>query len=148
MKPQERPTSGKFNFRTGNTNVAVDFLSEAAGIDLNSAPQPLLAGLFRALGASPDAANADAGRVVGWRSPAVSQNLDLDQGKETTAYRNAGLPYDPRLAPFANVQELWLVLGLPPALVERALHYVTVFSGMPASISWMPRRRSLRRCPA
>ena len=132
VKPQERPTRGKFSFRTGSTNVAVDFVSEAARIDLNSAPQPLLAGLFRALGASPEAANADAGRVIGWRSPAVSQNLDLDPGKETTDYRNAGLHYDPRLAPFANVQELWLLLGLPPALVERALHYVTVFSGMPA----------------
>ena len=132
VKPQERPTRGKFSFRTGSTNVAVDFVSEAARIDLNSAPQPLLAGLFRALGASPEAANDDAGRVIGWRSPAVSQNLDLDPGKETTDYRNAGLRYDPRLAPFASVQELWLLLGLPPAMVERALHYVTVFSGLPA----------------
>jgi general secretion pathway protein K len=132
VKPQERPTRGKFSFRTGSTNVAVDFVSEAARIDLNSAPQPLLAGLFRALGAWAEAANDDAGRVIAWRSPAVSQNLDLDPGKETTDYRNAGLHYDPRLAPIANVQELWLLLGLPPALVERALHYVTVFSGMPA----------------
>jgi general secretion pathway protein K len=29
-----------------------------------------------------------------------------------------------------NVQELWLVLGLPPVMVERALPFVTVFSGM------------------
>ena len=47
------------------------------------------------------------------------------------AYRNAGLPYSPRQAPFTNVQELWLVLGLPPAFVERAMPFVTVFSGMP-----------------
>lgn len=131
-KPKERPTRGTFDFRAGTSDVAVDFVSEAARIDLNSAPQPLLAGLFQALGASPDAANEDAERVIGWRSPAVSQNLDVDPGKETTAYRNAGLKYDPRLAPFANVQELWLLLGLPPALVERAMPYVTVYSGMPA----------------
>ena len=30
-----------------------------------------------------------------------------------------------------HVQELWLVLGLPPALIERARPFVTVFSGMP-----------------
>jgi len=47
-----------------------------------------------------------------------------------TSYRNAGLTYNPRQAPFINVQELWLVLGLPPALVERALNFVTIFSGM------------------
>ena len=132
VKPQERPTSGTFNFRAGSSNVAVDFVSEAARIDLNSAPLPLLAGLFRVLGASPEEANYDAERVVGWRSPAASQNLDVDPGKETTAYRNAGRNYDPRLAPFANVQELWLLLGLQPALIERAMHFVTVYSGMPA----------------
>ena len=79
VKPQERPTSGTFNFRAGSSNVAVDFVSEAARIDLNSAPLPLLAGLFRVLGASPEAANYDAERVIGWRSPAISQNLDLDR---------------------------------------------------------------------
>jgi general secretion pathway protein K len=132
VKPQERPTSGTFDFRIGASNVAVDFLSEAARIDLNAAPQPLLAGLFRVLGAPPDAAESYAERVIGWRSPAVSQNLDLDPGKETTAYRNAGFTYEPRLAPFTNVQELWLLLGLPPVLVDRALRFVTVFSGMPS----------------
>ncbi len=133
VKPLERPTSGAFNFRVGRSNVAVDFLSEAARIDLNSAPQPLLAGLFSALGAPPDAANNYADRIIGWRKPAISENMDAVQGidKETTAYRNAGLTYDPRLAPFTNAQELWLVLGLPPALIERAMPFVTVFSGMP-----------------
>ena len=129
-KPEERPTGGAFNFSLGNASVSVDFVSEAARIDLNSAPQALLAGLFRTLGAAPDAADAYAARVVGWRSPAVSTNVDLDPGKETTDYRNAGRRYDPRLAPFANVQELWLLLGLPPVMVERALGFVTVFSGM------------------
>jgi len=131
VKPQERPTSGSFNFQAGSSSVAVDFVSEAARIDLNTAQQPLLAGLFRVLGASSDAADYDAERVIGWRSPAVSENLDLDPGKQITDYRNAGLSYDPRLAPFVNVQELWLLLGLPPALIERAMPYVTVFSGMP-----------------
>jgi len=134
VKPQDRPSSGTFNFRVGGSNVAVGFVTEAARIDLNSAPKELLAGLFRVLGAPAQAADYDADRVVGWRTPAASLNLDADQGndKETTVYRNAGLPYDPRLAPFTNTQELWLVAGLPPVLVERAMRFVTVFSGMPS----------------
>ncbi len=128
VKPEERPTSGQFNFRIGGSNIAVGFRSEAARIDLNSAPKELLAGLFRVLGAEADAAGQYADRVIGWRSPASSPNPDQD--REVTAYRNAGLSYNPRQAPFTNVQELWLVLGLPPALVERALPFVTVFSGM------------------
>ena len=134
VKPQERPSSGSFNFRVGSSNVAVEFVSEAARIDLNSAPKEMLAGLFRVLGAPARDADYNADRVVGWRTPAVSLNLDADQGndKETRVYRNAGLTYNPRLAPFANAQELWLVAGLPPVLVERAMRFVTVFSGLPA----------------
>jgi general secretion pathway protein K len=130
VKPQERPTGGQFNFRAGSSSVAVNFLSETARVDLNMAPAPLLAGLFRALGADADSAKVYAERVIGWRTPVDLPNPD--QNKELTAYRNAGLNYSPRQAPFSNVQELWLVLGLPPAIVERAMNFVTIFSGMPS----------------
>ena len=130
VKSDERPTSGQFNFRAGDTNVVVSFLSEAARIDLNSADQLLLAGLFRVLGADADSAKSYAERVIGWRTNATNQNPDQD--KEVAVYRNAGVTYNPREAPVTNVQELWLVLGLPPALVERAMSFVTVFSGLPS----------------
>lgn len=129
VKFEERPTSGQFNFRIGGANIAVGFRSEAARIDLNNAPKDLLAGLFRVLGADAVAANQYADRIDAWRTPASSPNPGQD--KEITAYRNAGLTYNPRQAPLSNVQELWLVLGLPSAMVERALPFVTVFSGMP-----------------
>ncbi len=129
VKKPERPTGGAFDFRIGESNVAVGFRSEAARIDLNAAPKPLLAGLFRVLGAQDDAADYYADRIIGWRTNATATNPDQD--KEVMAYRNAGLAYNPRQALFTNVQELWLVLGLPPALIERAMPFVTVFSGMP-----------------
>ena len=44
---QSRPTHGSFSFRLGQANVAVEFRSEAARIDLNAAPKQLLVGLFR-----------------------------------------------------------------------------------------------------
>src|SRR5262249_35651209 len=53
-------------------------------------------------------------------------------GSEALSYRTAGLTYEPRGAPFVHVGELWLVRGIPPQLVERALPYVTVFSGLQA----------------
>jgi general secretion pathway protein K len=142
---KERPSSGTFSFQLGANTIAVDFRSEAARIDLNTAPKALLAGLFKTLGAAPDAAEYDADRIIGWR--ADSGALAANQDPEITAYRNAGLRYDPRRGPFNSVQELWLVLGLPPALVERALPYVTVFSGLgtvnvmdaaPAVVSALP----------
>jgi general secretion pathway protein K len=126
---ETRPTRGAFNFRMGTANVAVEFRSETARIDINDAPKELLAGLFVALGARFEAAQEYADRIVGWRTNSREEGQPL--GKEAPAYRTAGLTYTPREAPFTHVGELSLVLGIPPLLIERALPYVTVFSGRP-----------------
>jgi general secretion pathway protein K len=123
MPEESRPTRGAFNFRLGRANVAVEFCAEAARIDLNEAPKELLSGLFVALGAQQDEAAQYADRIIGWRTKPKSGVQDA----EASLYRTAG--YLPRGAPFDHVGELWLVLGLPPELVERALPHVTVFSG-------------------
>jgi len=123
--PEARPTQGAFAFRLGRAAAAVEFRSEAARIDLNTAPKELLAGLFVALGVRSDAAEVYADRIVGWRTAAPE-----GQDPEASAYLTAGLRYPPRGAPFPHVGELWLVLGLPPALVERVLPFVTVYSGL------------------
>jgi general secretion pathway protein K len=123
--PQSRPTRGFFTFSIGRSTVIAEFRSEAARIDLNAAPKELLAGLFGSLGATPEDAAYYAARIVGWRTKAQPEG----QNEEAALYRAAGKSYGPRQAPFASVGELWLVLGLPPALVERALPLVTVFSG-------------------
>ena len=130
VEPATRPSSGTFTFQLGGRGIAVSFVSEAARIDLNTAPKTLLAGLFRGLGAAPDDAEYYADRIEGWRKQSDVEIESRD--KEIAAYRAAGLAYDPRQHAFNSVQELWLVLGLPPALVERAMPYVTVFSGMPS----------------
>ena len=120
-----RPSRGEFAFRLGRAAVAVDFRSEAGRIDLNSASKELLAGLFAGLGAKYSNAEYYAERIIGWRT---AQDPD-QRNEEASAYRTAGLAYGPRQGPFGHVGELALVLGLPPFLVERALPFVTVFSG-------------------
>jgi len=120
-----RPAQGSFQTRLNGADLAVFFVSEAARIDLNTAPKELLAGLFAVLGASAEDAGQFADRIVGWRTRATAANA----GAEEALYRAVGRSYGPRQAPFAHVYELGLVLGLPPVLVERALPFVTVFSG-------------------
>jgi general secretion pathway protein K len=120
-----RPPTGSFSFRLDHALVSVAFWSETTRIDLNLAPKEMLANFFAVLGAEPRDAALYADRVVGWRTPPPDDALD----GENSLYRAAGLRYLPRGAPFANVGELWLVLGLPPALAERAMPFVTVFSG-------------------
>jgi general secretion pathway protein K len=120
-----RPAQGSFQTRLNGADLAVSFVSEAARIDLNAAPKELLSGLLAVLGASAEDAGQYADRIVGWRTRATQDSAS----KEDALYLAAGRAYGPRQAPFAHVNELGLVLGLPPALVERALPFVTVFSG-------------------
>ena len=133
-----RPSHGEFTIRLGRANVAVQYDSEAGRIDLNAAPKPLLAGLFAALGVPGNDAGSLADQITSWRAPpkpnqAENDNEDrLGQNPDVTGRTSssaARLPYAPRGTPFAHVEELWLVQGLPPALVERALSFVTVYSG-------------------
>jgi len=121
---QSGPTHGNFTFRLGQANVAVEFRSETARIDLNTAPKQLLLGLFITLGARPEDAENYATRVIGWRTP-----QSVGQDAEVPAYRLARIGYQPRGDKFPHVNELSLVRDLPLSLVERALSFVTVYSG-------------------
>ena len=122
----KRATHGNFSFRLANSSVAVEYMSEAARINLNMAPRSTIAGLFAALGAPPEQAGEFANRVIAWRSaPPANANLQ-DDG----VYHAAGLTYLPRHGAFNNVDELLLVVGLPMSLVERALPFFTVYSGV------------------
>ncbi len=120
-----RPPRGSFQFRMDDADVFVTFISEAARIDLNYAPKEALAGLFATLGANKAAAIEDADRIVGWRTRPTPGNAS----DEEALYAAAGLNYPPRQSLFTHVSELALVVGLPPALVDRALPFVTVFNG-------------------
>jgi general secretion pathway protein K len=123
---KRRPTHGGFGFRLAEASVRVEYMSESARINLNMAPRTMLSGLFRALGAPTEAADEYAARVIAWRRAPRPNGQDT----ELAAYNVAGLAYVPRQAPFSSTDELWLVLGLPVALVERAMPFVTVYSGM------------------
>jgi general secretion pathway protein K len=122
---EAQPSQGTFGFRLGNADVAVDFRSEAARVDLNLAPKELLAGLFTVLGTKSEEAESFADRILAWRTPLSSGATD----NEAFLYRAAGRNYGPRRGSFQHVNELGLVLGLPSALVDRALPYLTVYSG-------------------
>ena len=125
LTPEAPRTSGQFAFRMRNASIESTFVTEAARIDVNTAPRALIAGLFSGLGATPGAAAAYADRIVGWRAGPQPDGTD-----EATLYRAAGLPYGPRGAPYQHMGELALVMGIPDYLLERALPYLTVYSGL------------------
>jgi general secretion pathway protein K len=122
-KDDARPPQGAFHFRMDDADVAVTLTSEAARIDLNLAPKEVLAAFFVGLGAGKDEAMEDAERIVGWRTRPLPGSANEEEA------RYAALGYTPRQSLFVHADELALVAGLPPALVDRALPFVTVFNG-------------------
>jgi general secretion pathway protein K len=125
-QPQSRPSRGDFIFNFAGVDIQVAFCSEAARIDLNAAPKQLLAGLFTILGARPLDADIYADRVVDWRTVASK-----DQPLDGPSYGRTRPAFGMRGAKFPHVDELVAVSNLPPALVQRTLPFVTVYSGRP-----------------
>jgi general secretion pathway protein K len=130
---KSRPAQGSFRFRLDNAEARVTYTSEAARVDLNHASKEMLDGLLEVLGVEQKAAGELAERIVGWRTQpkanTAASNTSANAGHDEGAlYLAAGLNYGPRGAPFAHASELSLVLGATPAIVERVLPFVTVFS--------------------
>jgi general secretion pathway protein K len=122
-----RPLQGRFAFRQGSATIGVEFCSENSRIDLNFAPKELLAGLFVGLGVQREDALAFADRIIAWRTPLPSGASD----SEAALYQAAGKSYGPRHGPFQHLNEVGMVAGLPPLLIDRILPYLTVYSGRP-----------------
>jgi general secretion pathway protein K len=120
----ELPPRGRFSFRLADANVGVEFSSESGRIDLNTAPKELLAGLFASLGVRRAIADELGERIVAWRTPPAE-----GQDAEASNYRIAGRKYVPRGALFPHLDELSLVLGMSPELVEQVSPFLTVYSG-------------------
>jgi general secretion pathway protein K len=137
VNPPQSASAGKLavngvaqSCRASADAVIVTVTDAAGQIDLNAAPQDVLERLFLGL----DLTQGDATRLAA----AIIDFRDLDDvpllGGESEAaeYRAAGLPYGPKNAPFATVDELAQVPGITPALFARLRPLVTVSSSMPS----------------
>jgi len=125
--PLVQPVRGQFSFRQGSAAIVVKFRCENSLIDLNFAPKEVLAGLFVGTGVQREDALAFADRIIAWRTPLRAGAID----SEAALYQVAGGGYGPRHGAFQDTNELGMVAGLPPALIDRVLPYFTVYSGQP-----------------
>jgi general secretion pathway protein K len=135
-RPPPPPPRGDFSFRLGRANVAVTFLPETARIDINATSPEFLAGFFTSLGVPRQQAEQYVRRMAGWTTaPRAAQTAQQTafaaENNEEALYRAAGRTYGPRGAPFAHVDELSLVVDIPPAFIERIKPFLTVYSGKP-----------------
>lgn len=133
MKPPAEPQRWRANgvaheFMMDGALVRVSVLDESGKIDLNTAPDALLKGLFKSAGLSDEASSTLLNTVLDWRSPG---NLRRLNGAKEEQYRAAGKNYGPPNAPFETVDELQRVLGMSPDLYGRLAPALTVYSRQP-----------------
>jgi general secretion pathway protein K len=108
--------------------VTIEMRDESAKIDINTAVDPLLRGLFISVGLAEDDAVKLVDAILDWRDPDA---LKRPNGAEEPDYRAAGLSYKPANAPFQAIEEIQLVLGMRPEIYRRIAPLVTVFSRQP-----------------
>ncbi len=102
-------------------------IQDSAGLlDLNVADSDQLAALFAAIGANAETARRLGDAVADWRD---GDDLERPFGAEADDYAAAQAP-PPGNRDFEIESELALVLGMPRALADCALAYVTVHSGL------------------
>ncbi len=113
----------------GDVSIVAMAVDESARIDLNSAPETLLRGLFQNVGgADPETATRVAEAIQDWKD---ADDLRRPNGAEEADYRAAGMKHKPANAPFETVSEVARVLGMTPGLYSRVADSLTVQSRQP-----------------
>jgi general secretion pathway protein K len=107
--------------------VQISVRDEVGRIDLNQAPEDVLARLFNAVGVDPNTSRSLAAAIADFRD---TDNFVRAGGAERDEYRAAGLAWGPKNAPFQAVEELHQVFGMRPEIYDRVAPYLTVYSMM------------------
>ena len=105
--------------------VRVEMRDESAKIDINTASDALLRGLFLSVGVPEEEVAKLLDAILDWRDP---DTLKRANGAEEGDYRAAGLTYRPANSSFLAIEELQLVLGMRPDIYRRLAPMITVYS--------------------
>jgi general secretion pathway protein K len=103
--------------------LIVSIQDEAGKIDLNTADDELLLGLFRSVGLGASQADALRDALLDWRDEDDLRHL---HGAEAPDYRSAGYSYGPRNGVFHAIDELQLILGMTASLYKKLEPALTV----------------------
>lgn len=135
-------TVHELGFDGGTLRISIQ--DESGKIDINTASESLLRGLFRYSGANEDVAVALADSVQDWRD---TDNLRRLHGAEEAEYVAAGKNYVPANAPFETVDELQRVLGMSPEVIRRLTPALTVYTKQAGVNTAMAPREALLAIP-
>jgi general secretion pathway protein K len=114
-----------YAWRFADKIVQISVHDERGKIDLNQAPEALLAALFGSVGLATRKAQSLADAIADFRD---ADNLPRLSGAEEADYRAAGLAWGPKNAPFQVMEELQQVIGMSPELYTKVAPYLTIYS--------------------
>lgn len=120
--------TGNFQCITPDGALAIWIEDEGGKIDLNAAPQPLLAAAFEGIGYNVEAAQRTATAIIDFRD---ADDRTTENGAELDDYLRTNLSHTPKNRPFESADELAQVLGVSPASFNRLRGFVTVHSRRP-----------------
>ncbi|HST28203.1 MAG TPA: hypothetical protein VLK26_07520 [Rudaea sp.] len=115
-----------YDFEFDGAQVQVELTDESGLVDINTADDALLQGMFASVGVPADQVVALSDAIQDWRDP---DDMPRPQGAELNEYKAAGLPYAPRNAPFQTVGEVQQVLGMNYDLFEKIESAITIYGG-------------------
>lgn len=124
--------------------VEVSMTDESGKIDINTASDALIRGLFIAQGVKEDEAGALTDAILDWRDPDSLKRL---RGAEEAEYLAAGYSYKPANAAFQSNEELRLVMGMTPELFDKVAPLITIYSRQPGINASIASRGALRALP-
>lgn len=125
-------------------SVLIRITDESARIDLNSATEDLLRGMFVSLGVAETGAGALVDTILDWRD---ADDLRRTHGAEKGDYAAAGRTDGPANTDFETVEELRQVLGMTEALYRAVEPLVTIHGRQPWVNSTMASRSVLLALP-
>jgi general secretion pathway protein K len=113
----------------GNGRIAITLRDENGKVNLNLAPEPLLAALFRQVGANPGLAARLAAAITARVRPGavpllLSSDMSATSTGDGTAARKPPLPFD-------SIDDLADLPGMSPELLAAVRPYVSVYATSP-----------------
>ena len=112
----------------GRYAVTVTVRDESRKVNPNYAPPELMRRLLVDCGADPARADAVTNAMVEWHEPG-------QRGPFIALYRSAGLPAAPPGAAFSDVEDLGLVMGMTPALLDCLRPHLSVYAKGPPDVA-------------
>lgn len=124
--------------------IRIVITGESGKLDLNTASDALLKGLFQSVGLGEKDSIALLDAILDWRD---ADDLRRPNGAELADYVAAGSKYAPSNAPFRTLEELQQVKGMSPALYRKIRGALTIFSGQPGINPALASRQALLAIP-